>query len=65
MNKKLKRFLIALIVFIIIAAAFVLEFALLDITAVWVTMLIVITGVMLIVSSGWVFVRLIQMGVED
>ena len=65
MNKKLKRFLIALIVFIIIAAAFVLEFALLDITAVWVTMLIVITGVMLIVPSGWVLVRLIQMGVED
>ena len=60
LSKRLKRFLIALICFIAIAAVFVLEFALLDITAPWVVVLIVITGFVLFVSAIWALYRLID-----
>ena len=59
MSDQLKQFLIALISFIAIAAAFVLEFALLDTTMTWVVILIVITGVVLVVSASCAFLSLI------
>ena len=61
MRKEVKRFLIALIVFIAIAAALILEFALLDISAAWVIALIVITGAALIISASIVMTELTEM----
>lgn len=60
MSKQLKRFLIALICFIAIATAFILEFALLDITAAWAVVLIVITGVVLVISALWALYKLVD-----
>lgn len=60
MSKRLKQFLIALISFIVIATAFILEFALLDITKTWVIVLIVINGVMLLVSAVYTLFALID-----
>lgn len=60
MSKQLKQFLIALIISIAIATAFVLEFALLDITMAWVLVLIAITAVILVGSFLYVLLRFVE-----
>jgi len=62
MNRKLhciKLLLIAIAVFAILAGAFVLEFAFLDLGLVWVIVLISLNGLLMLISLSILFVALI------
>ena len=59
MSASLKHFLLSLVVFIFIAASFIIELALLDLSEVWVLALVILTGLAMLVSIVVLLVRLV------
>lgn len=59
MKASLKHFLLSLVVFIFIAASFIIELALLDLSKAWVIALVILTGLAMLVSIVVLLVRLV------